>query len=154
LADFLSETRFPYCDEHDRTTLQRFGRYKGKPYGYAGFQTWVSRGKFNDMPGQVAAAIRFLRRHRGELRRLRSEFKTKEMTLDFGYNLRIGTDGIAIQWDFLPPTLITLAGELGIGIEMTLYPPDRSVKRRKRKAEPITPPNRRQASRREMRTFR
>ena len=142
LSDFLSETRFPYCDEHDKTTLQRFGRDKGKPYGYAGFQTWVCKGKWSDMPGQVSCAIRFLRRHRDELRRLRSEYKVRDITLDFPYCLRIGKNNVAIQWDGLPAKLISLAGELGIGIVMTLYPSSCTDKSRKKIAKPTEPPKR------------
>jgi hypothetical protein len=145
LSDFLSETRFPYCYEHDKTTLRRFGRDKGKPFRYAGFQTWVSNKEWNDMPGQVSDAIRFLRRHRDHLKRLRSEFKAQDIILDFPYYLRIGKDDVVIQGDFLPPALISLAGELGIGIEMTLYPSQRSSKRQEKIAEPAAPPNRRPA---------
>lgn len=132
LSDFLSHTGFPYCDEHDRDALQERGWNRGKPYRYAGFQTWVSWNKFGDMSGQVAAAIRFLRRYRDELKRLRSDFEIRDITLDFGYDLRIGHNNVAVQWDFLPPALISLAGELGIGIELTLYG---VPKRRKKMAE-------------------
>ncbi len=148
LSDFLCQTGFPYCDNHDSNTPQERGPAKGKPYRYAGFQTWVSRGKFDDMPGQVAAAIRFLRRHRDELKRLRDDFETRAMTLDFGYDLRIDHKNVAVQGDFLPPALISLAGELGIGIEMTLYGvPERPKKMAEPAAAPSCCPARRRSNR-------
>ena len=129
LSDFLSETRFPFCTEYDKGTMAMFGRDKGKPHRRAGFNTLVSRKQWDDLPGQVTDAIRFLRRNRHHLNRLRSEFKARDVRLDFPYYLRIGKNDIVIQCDFLPATLISLAGELGIGIEMTLYPGGRSSRR-------------------------
>jgi hypothetical protein len=152
LSDFLSETRFPYYDEHDKGTLQRFGREKGKPFNYAGFKTNVSGKDWNDMPGQVSDAIRFLRRHRKALKRLQSGFRVLHATLDFPYFLRIGKNDVVIQSDFLPAALISLAGELGIGIEMTLYPDRPPRKMRKMFAEPVAAPNRRPARQRAIRT--
>jgi hypothetical protein len=122
LADFLSVSRIPYYDSHDKNTLQKYGREKGKPFGYAGFKSAVSEKKWDDLPGQFADAIRFLQRHKADLMRLRNEFKVRDLTLDFPYDLRIGRDNVAVQGDFLPPKLIMLSGELGIGIGMTLYP--------------------------------
>ena len=44
------------------------------------------------------------------------------MRLDFGYG-RCPT--AAVQCDYLPPELLALAGSLGIGIELSLYPADK-----------------------------
>lgn len=124
LSDFLSELRFPFCTEHDKGTTPMFGRDKDKPHRRAGFNTLVSRKQWDDLPGQVTDAIRFLRRNKHHLNRLRTEFKASA-SLDFPRSLRIGRN-VVVQCDFLPATLISLAGELGIGIEMTLYPGRRS----------------------------
>lgn len=44
------------------------------------------------------------------------------MYLDFGYYLRLDGQRVLVQCDFLPSELLKLAGELGIGIELSLYP--------------------------------
>ena len=151
LKDFLSGARIPFYEAHDRDTLQRFGRSKGKPFGCSGFSSDVSVKEWDNLPGQVSDAVRFLRRHRADLKRLRKKFRVRDARLDFPYYLRIGRNDVVVQCDFLPPSLITLAGELGVGIEMTLYPGSRSPKRNKRAA---APPNRRPARQRRFRAPR
>lgn len=121
LTDFLSEARIPYYETHDRDTPMRFGSQKGKPYGYAGFKSDVSTKEWDDLPGQISDAIRFLRRHKADLKRLKTKFQVSDVRLDFPHNLRIGQHDIVAQFDYLPPNLISLAGELGIGIELSLY---------------------------------
>jgi hypothetical protein len=145
LADFLSGTLLPVYESHDKTTPQRFGPDKGKAYGYAGFQSAVSQKEWDDLPGQVANAIRFLRRYRDDLKRLRDDFKVHDIILDFPYYFRIGKNDVAVQWDFLPPALISIAGGLGIGIEMTLYPHCGPARRRKRNVERAAAPSARPA---------
>ena len=128
LAELLSATRLPYFGAYDKSTLARFGSRKGKPLGYSGFSCRASVKEWDDFPGQVADAIKFLRRHRAALQKLRDEFDGLEIQLDFPYFLRIGTKNICVQWDSLPPALISLAGELGVGIMMSLYPSRRSAR--------------------------
>jgi hypothetical protein len=122
LTDFLSESQIPHYDAHDKNTPQKFGREKGKPFGYSGFKSSVSEKEWDDLPGQIAHAIRFLQRYKSDLKQLRDEYKVRDLTLDFPYYLRIGRNNVVMQRDFLPPKLIELAGELGIGIELSLYP--------------------------------
>ena len=121
LSDFLSEAQIPYCECHDRDTPMKFGPQKGMPYGYAGFKSDVSSKAWDDLPGQISDAIRFLRRHKADLKRLKTKLQVSDVRLDFPHNLRIGHHDIVAQFDYLPPNLISLAGELGIGIELSLY---------------------------------
>jgi len=60
----------------------------------------------------------FLRKHQSELSRLASFPGVDDRHLDFGYHHR----DAAVQCDYLPPELLALAGSLGIGIELSLYP--------------------------------
>src|SRR5882724_616597 len=129
LTDCLFASRIPFYEAHDKNTPRSLGRNKGKPFGYAGFQSDVSGREWDDLPGQASDAVRFLRHYKADLKRLRQRFKVRDLRLDFPYYLRIGRNNIAVQCDFLPPVLIALAGELGVGIEMTLYPPPRAPKR-------------------------
>jgi hypothetical protein len=150
LTDFLSGSRIPYYDTHDKSTPQKFGREKGKPFGHTGFKSAVSEKEWDDLPGQFADAIRFLQRYKADLMQLRREFKVRDLTLDFPYHLRIGRNNVAVQGDFLPPKLISLAGELGIGIGMTLYPAPSPVRKSKGKGNPkssaATPPDKEQST--------
>jgi hypothetical protein len=135
LSDFLADARIPYYSSHDKNTPQPYGREKGMPFGEAGFQSVVSKKPFDDLPGQIRDAIRFLRRHKADLTRLRDEFKVREMRLDFPIHLRMGYQDIVVQRDYFTATLLHLAGELGIGIALTIYPPPRPEKKPKAEGE-------------------
>jgi hypothetical protein len=120
LSDVLTMTKLPYYASHDKSDPQPYGRNRGKPLGFSGFKVEVSK-KFVDLPGQIKNAVRFLKRYRKDLFQLRGKLRACDMTLDFSNKLRIGSK-IAAQFDRLPPKLIAMAGELGIGIQLSLYP--------------------------------
>jgi hypothetical protein len=71
---------------------------------------------------QVIDAIDFLHRHYDDLARLGSDSSVESMYIDFGYYQRIDEETAWVQCDYLPPQLLRLVGELGIGIELSLYP--------------------------------
>jgi hypothetical protein len=71
---------------------------------------------------EVQDAIAFLKRHHRDLARLKSIPEIESMTLDIGHYLRIDGEACMVQCDSLPPELLRLAGDLGIGIELSLYP--------------------------------
>lgn len=71
---------------------------------------------------EIADAIEFLIKHESDLRQLGSEPSVEEISLDFGYLLRIDGEKIIFQKDFLPPELLRRCGSLGIGIYLSLYP--------------------------------
>jgi len=77
---------------------------------------------WDDLPGQSDDALSFLRRFPDELERLVGFPNVEDVRLDFPYELRIGRLGIVGQCDYLPSTLLREAGNLGIGIELSLYP--------------------------------
>jgi aralkylamine N-acetyltransferase len=141
LAEFLSNTQIPFYESHDKNTLVKRGRKKGQPYGHAGFQSVVSKKEWDDLPGQIQDAIRFLQRYQADLTQLRNKFNVADVRLDFPYNLRIGRNNIAVQFDFLPAALISLAGGLGIGITMSLWPAADRPGEPKAVALPGTPSN-------------
>jgi len=121
LADVLARTRLPHYEVHDKSDLQPYGRKKGKPFGYSGFKSAVSDRGFSDLSGQIRDAVRFLKRHRNAIAKLRKTSGVCDIRLDFGNALRIGSK-LAAQFDYFPPDLILLAGALGVGIQMSLYP--------------------------------
>lgn len=89
-----------------------------KPRPFTGFAITICDFSV-DLRPQVAEAISFLREAEFELSRLAGYPGVTEMLLDFPYQRR---EGAAIQSDSLPPELLSLAGSLGITIELTLYP--------------------------------
>jgi hypothetical protein len=48
----------------------------------------------------------------------------EDVRLDFPLDLRIDRRTVVAQFDYFPPTLVSLAGALGIGLEVSIYPPD------------------------------
>ena len=85
----------------------------------SGFFIQVTDG-FGRLNSHTIEAAAFLREHELELSRLSRYPGVTDLWLDFGYNR---DPDAAVQCDYLPPELLTRAGSLGIGIELSLYPP-------------------------------
>ncbi len=83
-----------------------------------GFNVVVSDAPGDDLPAQVEDAIQFLAAHHAELTRLMASSGMDGAVLDFGIERR----DVVVQCDTLPAPLIRLAGELGLAIEISLYP--------------------------------
>jgi hypothetical protein len=71
---------------------------------------------------EIRDATEFLKKHRDDLARFQGLPGVESMYLDFGYYLRVDGERCVVQCDYLPPELLRLAGELGMGIELSLYP--------------------------------
>ncbi|MGA3283941.1 MAG: DUF4279 domain-containing protein [Verrucomicrobiota bacterium] len=105
-------------------TVQHKGqlRRKNKPDGgkseFSGLSCVVSEKDFNDLEGQIAEAIEFLKSNRVHLQKLVKFPGIEDVRLDFGIERR---DEFS-QCDYFPSKLLCLAGELGIGIELSQYP--------------------------------
>jgi hypothetical protein len=78
----------------------------------------VSDASDEDLPSQVADAIRFLTVHHGEVSRLMASSGLEGAVLDFG----VGRRDVVVQCDTLPAPLVRLAGGLGLAIELSQYP--------------------------------
>ena len=97
---------------------------KGDPTGRRG-QLHTSSGFCCDvssvdglLSAEAADALEFLSKHRADLARIREDPTVRDLRIDFGYYRR----DVAVQCDYLSPELLRLAGELGIGFELSLYP--------------------------------
>ena len=66
---------------------------------------------------QIRDAIKFLERHKRQLRRLSRLPGVETLTLDFGVARR----DVPAQFDYFPPNLLLAAGKLGIGLELSWY---------------------------------
>ena len=82
----------------------------------------------NDLSGQIKDAIAFLKTHYGDLQQLAKVEAVESKYLDFGNFCRIDIhkpiqeQKCFAQYDRLPVELLKLCGDLGIAIELSLYP--------------------------------
>ena len=116
--EFLATARLPVCSKF-RKGEQASSR--GRLYETSGFNCVASRDT-EELHEQVPDAIAFLTTHADDLRTLADINGIESKFLDFGYACRLGSNGVALQGDYLPPELLRLAGSLGIGIALSLYP--------------------------------
>jgi hypothetical protein len=103
-------------------------RFKSRPDGecwkFSGFNVAVSDASWEGVRAQVEDAIAFLKGHERALTMLRSAAGVEDMRLDFPVDLRIDRVNIMSQFDYFPPELVSFAGTLGLGIEISVYPRD------------------------------
>jgi hypothetical protein len=119
-AAFLRDTEFPAYQSHEKGEVSRIG--KRQPYEDYGFSSNVSERDWSSLTGQMEDAIVFLRTHDQTLGKLLSSHDVTDIRLDFPYSCRLD-EQIFMQCDYLPPEFLLLVGELGIGIELSHYPP-------------------------------
>ena len=106
-----ASTLRPYA-VHRRGEVSR----KAEPFTNSGIKVDVSKaGK--EFAENIADAIGFLEEHEKELERLRAFAGISDIRLDFGVFLQ---EAVA-RFYYLPPELVSRAGELGIGIELSCY---------------------------------
>ena len=113
----------------------------------SGFKVDVSDGAWDSLSSQVLDAIAFLRKHRRALAKLRSNPKVEDARLDFPLDLRIDRKNVYAQFNYFPAELVSLAGALGLGLELSLYPPDlvQLIRSRRRASPPRTAGRRKSA---------
>jgi hypothetical protein len=83
----------------------------------SGFNAPVSRAGFDDLDAQVQDAVKFLRIHEDELRRLSGFPGVEEVCIDFGIRRR----DVSAQTDVFPAELLWQAGALDIDLVVTHY---------------------------------
>jgi hypothetical protein len=100
-------------------TRLRDGRKGAAVQVTAGINVGISDADLGDLRQQVQDAIGFLQSNREELVRLTSFPGVEDVWLDFGIAWR---QDVVTQTDSLSPNLVRLAGELGLGVEISHYP--------------------------------
>jgi len=115
---FLTDSAFVPCN------VFRKGERKAQDRSWttSGFTVVVSEASGDDLAQQIQDAIEFLRMHREEVVRLGRFEGLDGVDLDFGVNRKNGF----LQSSYLPPELVTLAGALGVGVEISIYGEDES----------------------------
>jgi hypothetical protein len=86
----------------------------------SGITVIISNACGDDLVQQIHDAIEFLKSNRNEVSRLRGFSGVEAVELDFGVYRKNGF----LQSNVFPPELIALAGELGMGIELSIYGED------------------------------
>jgi hypothetical protein len=116
---FCAESGFEPCGLY-RKGEPRFpaSRLDGRCNDASDINVVASEADFHEFPRQVEETSAFLEAHKEELARLRDFPGVEGVVLDFG----IARRDVAVQCNELSPKLIRLAGELGLGIELSLYP--------------------------------
>ena len=113
--EFLKASTFTTCEVYSKGEAR--GRH-GRLHEKSGLAVVVSEASADDLPKQIADATEFLERHREEIVRLQSHLGVgEEARLDFG----IWQRGEFGQYCYFPPKLLQLAGDLGVGIELSVY---------------------------------
>lgn len=110
---FLGDSAFVPCN------VFRKGERKAQNRSWtsSGFTVVVSEASGDDLAQQIQDAIEFLRMQKEEVARLMRFEGVDTVHLDFGVNRKNGF----LQSSHLPPELLTLAGTLGVGVEISIY---------------------------------
>ena len=89
----------------------------------------VSEKEWDDFNGQVEDAILYLKKYKYEFSKLQKKHDISNAYLDFPLWSKLNKK-IVGQFEYIPKELITLAGELNIGIEISIYSKYKRIKYR------------------------
>ncbi len=117
--EFVEKSDVPIYDSHEKGDPCKYK--KRPPQSDYGFKCSVSNKGLKDFDGQISDAITFLSNHIDELKELVSKYVIDDIRLDFPIESRLMKLNLFSQCDFLPPELIKLSGEIGLGIEISQY---------------------------------
>ena len=118
---FLSQTTLQPCAVFKKGEPERKSKPTGKKNEYSGINIEVSSADLNQLNQQIQDAVRFLEKNMNEVRSLaQSPGLDIEPELDFAIEKR----DVYVQADYLPPKILVLAGSLGLGIRLSVYPVD------------------------------
>jgi hypothetical protein len=89
----------------------------------------VSEAEFDQFEQQKLDAIKFMKRNKDRIQEIMNLHGIDGADLDFGIYRR----DVPVQCDNFPPHLVKLAGNLGLGIELSQYP---SIEGNEEESEP------------------
>lgn len=96
---------------------------EGKKHPFSGLSIKVSDADFNQLDKQIEDTIQFLRSNKEKLQYISTTKEVDFATLDFAIEIRIDLERVVYQFEHFPSELLKLAGNLGIGLDISLYPP-------------------------------
>jgi hypothetical protein len=116
---FCFQSRLDPCELYHRGDLDfPESQPDGRRCEHSGINIVASDAEFDEFDRQVDEAAAFLKGHHDELSRLRDFPGIEGITIDFGVEHK----DVYVECYRLSPELIRLAGELGMSIEISLYP--------------------------------
>lgn len=115
---FADATQVPVCSVREKGEFR--SSKETEKYAEFGISLVVSDADWDAFPDQVIDAIEFLEMHFVELKKLVEDSEVEHAFLDFPIYSRLNDD-IINQNDHLPRKLVSLAGKLNLGIEMSIY---------------------------------
>jgi hypothetical protein len=123
-SDFESFKTFAESTKIPVYSIYEKGDYKNKSkkiiYTNYRISFDVSEKEWDNLVGQIDDAIVFLEKNFDYLQELITTHNISEAYLDFPLYSRLD-DNIVNQNDHIPSKLISLAGKLSLGIEMSIY---------------------------------
>ena len=115
---FLKKSKLDPCAVYRRGEPKSKRKPKGKKSTHSGINVPVSNASFDNLKRQIKDATKFLLENKSEIRKL-TKFKGVEgIELDFAIRKR----DTFTQSDEFPAELITIAGSLGLSINLSQYP--------------------------------
>lgn len=103
-------------------------KFKSKPFGeknpYSFIVKQTSKASFENLDKQISDTIKYLKRHKSKLSHIKTTKEVEYAMLDFGIALRINNKQPA-QIDRYPKTLLSIAGELGLDLNISIYSIDK-----------------------------
>jgi hypothetical protein len=115
INNVLSLVKLQACAIH-RMGEQRTG-FKSQVHQSTSFNVVVSEASEHDFDRQVSDAIEFLKEHGNDIRNVMAMPGVDGGVLDFA----IARRDFVVQNDYFPPQLLSLAGSLGLGINIAQY---------------------------------
>jgi hypothetical protein len=82
----------------------------------------ISKANLDDLYKQQKDAIKFLSKHKNQLKKITTSKYVKCARLDFGINLRIFKTSSTYMYDMYPHELLKLLADLRIDLETSIYP--------------------------------
>ncbi|MBT5032854.1 MAG: hypothetical protein HOM55_11235 [Proteobacteria bacterium] len=92
----------------------------GRINEHDGFTVLVNDDAVDEVSHQIREAQHFLEQNKAALHKLTSRMDVDETCLDFGWDFPVANDTFA-QFNYFPPSLLRLCGDLNIGIEISVY---------------------------------
>lgn len=103
-------------------------KFQTKPYGARLMASFLSvktsKAEFNELNQQIQDTVKFLKKNKEQLRLIKASKGIEFAVLDFGVDLRIDNQKHFYQSEILPKTLLKRAGNLGLSIQLSVYPSD------------------------------
>ena len=103
-------------------------KFKSKPDGEkltsSSMSIETSKAEFDNFKKQIDDTITFLKRNKEKLGHVALTKGIESAVLNFGIDLRIDKKKVLTQSDTFPSELLKLAGDLGLDIELSIYPVD------------------------------